>query len=240
MACCSVKAQISPIPLPYAFDALEPIIDTQTMRFHYGTHYSAYVNNTNNSTASAPALKGKGITDLVLLVGSPPAGVPPATMRTIRNNAGGAWNHALFWKVMAPPTSAAAKETSISKELGTAIKQSFGSLAAVKTEMSSNATKVFGSGWSWLCYNAGTPSKPLVITSTPNQDNPLMGSLPNSVTAPGCVPILGLDVWEHAYYLKHGPKRAKYVEDWWKVVNWSQVSKNLESAKAKKFAEIGQ
>jgi len=221
--------QVTQVKVDYALDSLEPYIDAKTMNFHYGTHYKAYVDNMNKATAESGnnANKAKDLTTLVKQVGTFEGDLQKAA----RNQGGGAWNHALYFKHLTPATSVAADPSkSISKSLSAAIDSSFGGLAKMQEEVTTAATKVFGSGWAWVCL-AGDK---LVVTSTPNQDNPLMGSLSGApaVKHAGCTPILGLDVWEHAYYLKHGPKRASYIGDFWKVVNWAQVSKNFELAKA--------
>lgn len=229
-------AQVTQVKLNYALDALEPYIDAKTMNFHYGTHYKAYVDNLNKATAEAGNNnnnRGKDLTALVKQAGRFQGDLQKAA----RNQGGGAWNHALYFKHLAPGSSANADPSkSLSKPLAAAIDSSFGSLAKMQEEVTTAATKVFGSGWAWLCL-AGDK---LVVTSTPNQDNPLMGDLSGApaVKNAGCTPILGLDVWEHAYYLKHGPKRAAYVGDFWKVVDWAQVSKNFELAKAGKVEQM--
>jgi Fe-Mn family superoxide dismutase len=224
-------AQIKQAQVPYNLADIEPAIDNQTMVFHYRTHYSTYVNNTNAALANATGLQNKSnLTALIMSITT----LPSPLNNTIRNQGGGAWNHALYFKHLASPGSSATQTSSISSGLQGAINSSFGSVDAMKAQMTEAATKVFGSGWAWLCYTGG--STPLVVTSTPNQDNPLMGSLPGApaVKSAGCTPILGIDVWEHAYYLKHGPKRAAYLSDFWTAVNWQQVSKNFDQAKAGK------
>lgn len=231
------QTTLSRIPLPYKPDALEPAIDTLTMNLHWGRHYQVFFTNLNTALANRTDLRALGITGLVKAVGG--TTLPAASARLIRNNAGGAWNHAQYWKIMAPVGSAATKESAISPALRAAITSSFGSVDAARTALSDAGTKVFGSGWSWLCYT-GKSGKPLAVVTSPNQDNPLMGALGGLISEPGCTPILGIDVWEHAYYKKHGPGRAAYLSDWWTVVNWQQVSKNYASAMAGKPEEIGQ
>ena len=196
-------------PLPYDFAALEPHIDAKTMEIHHGKHHQAYVNNLNAAIEKAPELQGKSIEELLKGVNS----VPEAVRAAVRNNGGGHWNHSFFWTVMAPkaggdPTGA----------LGDAIKASFGGFDKLKEQFAAAAAGRFGSGWAWLLNEGGK----LSITSTPNQDNPLMeGKSPDSV-------LLGLDVWEHAYYLKYQNRRPDYVTAWWNVVNWSAVSKRFK------------
>jgi len=223
-------AQVTQVALPYKLGELEPTIDSKTMHLHYGTHYKGYVDNLNKATASAAAgVKSADLSTLVKQVKSYRGNNDLFT--AVRNQGGGAWNHALYFKHLAPAGSSNTDpKKSISKELSYAITSSFGSLDSMQKEVATAGTKVFGSGWAWLCL-AGDK---LVVTSTPNQDNPLMGEMPGApgVKHAGCTPILGLDVWEHAYYLKHGPKRADYIGDFWKVVDWAQVSKNFASAKA--------
>lgn len=225
------SAQLTQVKLQYALDALEPHIDAKTMNLHYGKHYKAYVDNLNKATATAAArVKASDLTTLVKQTGTFKGDLLPA----VRNQGGGAWNHALYFKHLAPASSPNADPaTSISKDLSAAISSSFGTLAKMQEQVTTAATKVFGSGWAWVCYTGDK----LVVTSTPNQDNPLMGNLPGApaVKSAGCTPILGLDVWEHAYYLNHGPNRANYIGDFWKVVDWAQVSKNFAAAKAGKI-----
>jgi Fe-Mn family superoxide dismutase len=197
-------------PLPYAFDALEPHIDAKTMEIHHGKHHQAYVNNLNAAIEKAPELQNKSIEDLLKNVNSAPESVRTA----VRNNGGGHWNHSLFWQLMAPkaggePTGA----------LADAIKSSFGGFDKFKEQFAAAGAGRFGSGWAWLLKDG----QKLSITSTPNQDNPLMdGKAPNSV-------LLGLDVWEHAYYLKYQNRRPDYITAWWNVVNWNEVGKRFSS-----------
>ena len=192
--------------LPYAFDALEPHIDAQTMQIHHGKHHQAYVNNLNAALEKAPELANKSLDDLMRDVNS----VPESVRTAVRNNGGGHWNHTMFWEIMGPnaggePSGAVAE----------AINSSFGSFAKMKEQFAAAAAGRFGSGWAWIVSDGGK----LSITSTPNQDNPLME---------GKHAILGLDVWEHAYYLKYQNKRPDYVTAWWNVVNWSAVAKRFE------------
>ncbi len=205
----SAVAQVAPAPfslppLPYAAAALEPVIDAQTMTIHHDRHHQAYVDALNKAVAADPALKGQSLDALVAKAGTLPVAV--------RNNAGGHWNHSFFWKTMAPPAQAGQP----SPALAAAIDRQFGSLAAFKAAFKEAGTKRFGSGWVWLVVKAdGT----LAITSTPNQDNPLM-----DVAEVKGTPILGNDVWEHAYYLKYQNRRADYLDGWWQVVDWKTVS----------------
>lgn len=191
--------------LPYGYDALEPHIDARTMEIHHTKHHQAYINNLNAAIEKAPELQKKSIDDLMRDVNS----APEAVRTAVRNNGGGHWNHSMFWEIMAPgaggePTGA----------LAAAIKSSFGDFAKFKEQFTAAATGRFGSGWAWLINSGGK----LSITSTPNQDNPLM----EAKTA-----ILGLDVWEHAYYLKYQNKRPDYIAAWWNVVNWNAVAKRF-------------
>jgi Fe-Mn family superoxide dismutase len=196
-------------PLPYPSNALEPHIDQQTMEIHHGKHHNAYVTNLNNALAGNEELEGKSIEDLCKNIAS----VPEAIRGAVRNNGGGHFNHTLFWSIMGPdaggtPTGA----------LGEAITATFGSFDAFKESFAKAGVTRFGSGWAWLVVKDGK----LAITSTPNQDNPLMD---NSGT-----PILGCDVWEHAYYLKYQNKRPDYIAAWWNAVNWAAVAANYAKA----------
>lgn len=201
-------------PLPYAANALEPAIDAQTMTIHHGKHHQAYVDNLNKAVAADPALKGQTLEQLVAKAGTLPA--------AIRNNGGGHWNHVFFWKTMAPPADTGAP----SPELRNAIEASFGSLDKFKAAFKDAGTKRFGSGWVWLIVGADGK---LAITSTPNQDNPLM-----DIAETKGVPILGNDVWEHAYYLKYQNRRGDYLDGWWQVVNWGEVSRRYADAAARR------
>lgn len=205
-----VAAPFTLAPLPYPVDALEPAIDAQTMTIHHGRHHQAYVDNLNKAVAADPTLKGQTLAQLVARAGTLPAAV--------RNNAGGHWNHSFFWATMAPPAEAGQP----SPELADAITAQFGSLDAFKAQFKAAGTARFGSGWVWLIV--GTDGK-LAITSTPNQDNPLMDAAEVKGT-----PILGNDVWEHAYYLKYQNRRADYLDGWWQVVNWPEVSRRFRKA----------
>ena len=196
-------------PLPYDFAALEPHIDAKTMEIHHDKHHQAYVNNLNAAVEKAPELQGKSIEELLKNVNNAPESVRTA----VRNNGGGHWNHSFFWQIMGP--KAGGEPTG---PLGDAIKSSFGGFDKFKEQFGAAAGGRFGSGWAWLLNDGGK----LSITSTPNQDNPLMeGKSPNSV-------LLGIDVWEHAYYLKYQNRRPDYVTAWWNVVNWGAVSKRFK------------
>lgn len=200
--------------LPYAANALDPAIDAETMKLHHGKHHQAYVDALNKAVAADKALSGQTLEQLVGKAGT--------LSDTIRNNAGGHWNHTFFWKTMAPQAQAG----SPSAELNKAITSSFGSMDKFKASFKEAGTKRFGSGWVWLIVDKGGK---LAITSTPNQDNPLM-----DVAEQKGMPILGNDVWEHAYYLKYQNRRADYLDGWWKVVNWAEVSRRYAEATAKK------
>jgi len=192
-------------PLPYAHDALEPHIDAKTMEIHHDKHHQAYVNNLNAAIEKAPELQGKSLDDLMRGINS----VPEAVRTAVRNNGGGHWNHSMFWEIMGPGAGGEPRGA-----LGDAIKSAFGDFSKFKEQFAAAAAGRFGSGWAWLINDGGK----LSITSTPNQDNPLME---------GKTAILGLDVWEHAYYLKYQNKRPDYVSAWWNVVNWAEVNKAL-------------
>ncbi len=189
--------------LPYAYNALEPHIDAKTMEIHHDKHHAAYVDNLNKALAAHPELKKKDPFTLLREIDEVPADIRQAVI----NNGGGHVNHYLFWKMMAPKAGGAPKG-----EVATAIEKSFGSFDAFKPQFADAAMKRFGSGWAWLIAE---PGGKLSIISTANQDSPFME---------GKWPILGLDVWEHAYYLKHQNKRADYVQAWWNVVNWDFVN----------------
>lgn len=200
-------------PLPYATNALEPAIDAQTMTIHHGKHHQAYVDNLNKAIGPDSALKGQSLEQLVAKAATLPAAV--------RNNAGGHWNHSFFWQTMAP----AAQSGAPSPALTAAIIEQFGSLEKFKEEFAKASAARFGSGWVWLVV--GIDGK-LAISSTPNQDNPLM-----DVAEVKGTPILGNDVWEHAYYLKYQNRRGDYLNGWWQVVNWKAVSDRFAAATAK-------
>jgi Fe-Mn family superoxide dismutase len=204
--------------LPYAPEALEPHVDAATMQIHHGKHHAAYVTNANKALEGT-AFGEWSAEDLCRKL----AELPEDKRGPVRNNAGGHWNHSFFWQLMAPAGKGGGG--SPSGELGAAIAKSFGTFEAFKEKFAAAATGRFGSGWAWLCVN---PDKSLAICSTPNQDNPLMGK-----AIVGCegVPILGLDVWEHAYYLKYQNRRADYIAAWWNVVNWPHVAQLFAKAK---------
>ena len=193
-------------PLPYDYDALEPYIDEQTMHLHHDKHHQAYVDNANK------ALEGtdwadKPVEEVLQNLGS----LPEDKQAPVRNNAGGHYNHSLFWEIMGPggggePTGA----------LADAISSTFGGLDELKAQVNDAGVKRFGSGWSWLVVDGGK----LAVTSTPNQDTPL---------SDGQTPVLGIDVWEHAYYLKYENRRPEYLEAWWNVVNWDEVARRFEA-----------
>ncbi len=196
--------------LTYAFDALEPFIDTQTMNIHYSKHHQAYVDNVNAALAKYPEVAEIELLDLLKDLDKVPADIRGA----VRNNGGGHINHTMFWEVMAPngkkePTGALLSE----------IEKTFGTLSSMKEQFATAAKTRFGSGWAWLVVTADNELK---IVSTANQDNPV---------SEGLTPILGLDVWEHAYYLKYQNRRPEYIEQWWNVVNWDVVERNFEAAK---------
>ena len=193
-------------PLPYAANALEPHIDAQTMEIHHGKHHNAYVTNLNAALEKAPELADKSLDDLLRNLNS----VPEAVRTAVRNNGGGHWNHSQFWKTMGPnggggPTG----------KLADAINAAFGDFEKFKEAFNAAGVGRFGSGWVWLVNEGGK----LAITSTPNQDNPIMDGKP--------APILGNDVWEHAYYLKYQNRRPDYISAWWNVVNWNEINKRL-------------
>lgn len=196
--------------LPYAYDALEGSIDAKTMEIHHGKHHAAYVNNLNAALAIEPALAAEPLETLLAKIST----LSPA----IRNNGGGHYNHSLFWKLMAP----AGQGGTPSAELAADIDATFGSMDAFKEAFNKAATGQFGSGWAWLVVT----DEGLKITSTPNQDNPLM-----DVAAVKGAPILAVDVWEHAYYLQYQNRRADYLKSWWDVVNWNEVNSLYAAAK---------
>lgn len=197
-------------PLPYAADALEPAIDARTMTIHHGKHHQAYVDNLNKAVAADASLQGLSLEQLVAKAGSMPAAV--------RNNAGGHWNHAFFWETMAPPT----RTGPASPALTAAIEKAFGSFENFRQAFSKAGLGRFGSGWVWLVVDADGK---LAIGTTPNQDNPLM-----DISEIKGTPLLGNDLWEHAYYLKHQNRRADYLSDWWQVVDWKIVSDRFAAA----------
>jgi Fe-Mn family superoxide dismutase len=200
-------------PLPYATNALEPHIDAKTMEIHHGKHHNTYVTNLNNALKDHADLGSKSVDELCKNL----AAVPEAIRTVVRNNGGGHWNHSFFWKLMKP----SAEGAPVGK-LAEAINADFGSFAAFQEKFAAAAAGRFGSGWAWLCKKDGK----LAICSTANQDNPLMPEA-------GCggTPVLGIDVWEHAYYLNYQNRRPDYVKAWWNVVNWAQAEANYAAAK---------
>jgi superoxide dismutase, Fe-Mn family len=195
--------------LPYAYDALEPHIDKETMNIHHTKHHNTYITNVNAALEGNADLAGKSVEELVANLDA----VPEAIRTAVRNNGGGHANHSLFWTILSP--NGGGEPTG---ELGEAINAKFGNYENFKAEFAKAATTRFGSGWAWLVVNNGE----LEVTSTPNQDSPLME---------GKTPVLGLDVWEHAYYLNYQNRRPDYISSFWNVVNWDEVTKRYNAAK---------
>lgn len=196
--------------LPYPADALEPYIDKQTMEIHHDKHHGTYVTNANKALESVPELQNKSVEELL----ANNCAIVPDNIRTaIRNNGGGHINHTMFWQIMAPKAGGQP-----GGQLGDAIKSTFGSFDNFKEKFNAAALGRFGSGWAWLLKSGNS----LEIASTANQDSPVME---------GKYPVLGLDVWEHAYYLKYQNRRAEYVQAWWNVVNWPEIEKRFASGK---------
>lgn len=191
-------------PLPYTTDALEPHIDTKTMEIHHGKHHATYVTNLNNALKDQPELASRTLEELLTHLNE----VPETIRTTVRNNGGGHWNHEFFWSLMTPDGN-----DTPSGDLAKEIDATFGSFAEFKAKLKTAGLGRFGSGWAWLIANRDGS---LAIVSTPNQDNPLME---------GKYAILGVDVWEHAYYLNYQNRRADYLDAWWSVVNWDVVAK---------------
>lgn len=208
LAAPAVSNAYSVPDLPYAFEALEPYIDAPTMKIHHDKHHATYVANINKAT------EGKDEVPILDLMENALDATP------VRNSGGGHYNHAFFWDEMAPPDQAA--KTKPSEQLAKLIDSSFGSMDEMKAKFEAQAAPgaVFGSGWVWVCVNQ--KGDKLEIVGTPNQDNPLMKGVKDEIS----FPILGLDVWEHAYYLKYQNRRPEYVSNWWNVVNWDKVSEN--------------
>lgn len=198
-------------PLPYAYDALEPAIDKETMTFHHDKHHQAYVDNLNKAVDADPALQGKSLEELFAGMSKLP--------KAVRNNGGGHWNHSLFWELMAPQGQTGEP----SAELAAAIDRDLSGFDKFKEDFNAAGAGQFGSGWAWLIVQDGK----LKITSTPNQDNPLM----DVADEKGAV-VLGADVWEHAYYLKYQNRRADYLKAFWSVVNWNKVNALFAAATA--------
>jgi Fe-Mn family superoxide dismutase len=196
-------------PLPYPFDALEPHIDAKTMEIHHDKHHGTYVTNANNALKDHPDLANKPVEDLISNLNA----VPEAIRTTVRNNAGGHANHTLFWKILSPHGGGEPKG-----DLATAINSTFGGFEQFKEKMNAAGAGRFGSGWAWLVVNKDGK---LEVMSTANQDNPLME---------GLKPVIGVDVWEHAYYLKYQNRRPEYLKAWWNVVNWDEAEKNYQAA----------
>ncbi|MFQ5854441.1 MAG: superoxide dismutase [Anaerolineae bacterium] len=196
--------------LAYDFDALEPYIDARTMEIHHDRHHAAYINNVNGALEGYPDLAAKSVEDLIREINS----VPDSIRTAVRNNGGGHANHSLFWEIMSPDGGGQP-----SGALANAINSAFRSFDAFKDQFTKAALGRFGSGWAWLVVDGNGN---LAVTSTPNQDSPYME---------GQTPILGIDVWEHAYYLKYQNKRGDYVDAWWNVVNWPEVARRFAAAR---------
>jgi len=196
-------------PLPYAFDALEPYIDAKTMEIHHDKHHGAYVANLNKALDGHADLQGLSVEKLLGKLDAVPENIRTA----VRNNGGGHANHSLFWKIMKKGGGGDPKG-----ELAGAIQKAFGTFADFKAKFNQAGATRFGSGWAWLIYKSGS----LAVESLPNQDSPLIT---------GGTPILGLDVWEHAYYLKYQNRRPEYIEAWWNLINWEQAEENFANAK---------
>lgn len=196
-------------PLPYPFDALEPYIDAKTMEIHHDKHHGAYVTNLNKALEGQSQLQGMSLDALLASLDKVPENIRAA----VRNNGGGHWNHSMFWKIMKKGGGGEPKGP-----VADAIKSAFGSFAEFKAKLAQAGVSRFGSGWAWLFIKDGK----LVIDSTPNQDNPVMS---------GGKPVMGIDVWEHAYYLKYQNRRPDYIEAWWNTVNWDAVNENYAAAR---------
>jgi len=204
-------------PLPYDYAALEPFIDAETMKFHHDKHHQAYVTNVNAALASHPELAAKSVDDLIAGLAS----VPDAIKAAVQNNGGGHSNHAMFWSIMGPVGTAGIGGEPTG-DIAAHIAADFGSFEEFKKAFNDAGVKRFGSGWAWLVWEGSAAEGKLKILSTANQDSPL---------TQGLYPILGNDVWEHAYYLKYQNLRAKYLENWWNVVNWNEIEKRFATAK---------
>ncbi|MBM4051864.1 MAG: superoxide dismutase [Planctomycetes bacterium] len=202
-------------PLPYAENALEPVIDARTMNIHHTKHHNAYVTNLNAALEPHADLHGLSLDELSRRIASLPDGL----RNPVRNNGGGAWNHTMFWSLMAAPGTGGQPSDALAK----AINAAFGSMDDFKKKFAAAGTGRFGSGWVWLC---AMPNGSLAVCSTPNQDNPLMAGLGDCEGTP----ILCLDVWEHAYYLNYQNRRPDYITAWWGVVNWNEVSRRFDAA----------
>ena len=197
-------------PLPYPFNALEPHIDAKTMEIHHDKHHQAYITNANNALKDHPDLAAKPVDELIANLSQ----VPESIRTVVRNNAGGHSNHSFFWKIMGPNAGGAPKG-----KLAEAVTATFGSVDAFKEKFQAAGASRFGSGWAWLVVNK---EGKLEITSTPNQDSPIME---------GLKPVIGIDVWEHSYYLLYQNKRPDYLKAWWNVVNWDEAEKNFSAGK---------
>ena len=195
--------------LPYAFDALEPSIDAKTMEIHHDKHHAAYVTNLNKALDGQASLQSLSLEKLLAGLDAVPENIRTA----VRNNGGGHWNHSMFWKIMKKGGGGEPKD-----DLAEAVKSAFGSFSELKSKINAAGMGRFGSGWSWLLVKDGK----LAVESSPNQDNPIMS---------GGKPVLGVDVWEHAYYLKYQNRRADYLEAWWNTLNWDAISDNYAAAK---------
>ena len=205
-------------PLPYPFDALEPHIDAKTMEIHHDKHHGAYVTNLNKALEGHPELQGKSLEYLLQNIDSIPENIRTA----VRNNAGGHWNHSLFWTQLKKGGGGEPKG-----DLAAAIKSAFGSFADFQTKFAAAGVGRFGSGWAWLLVKDGK----LVIASTPNQDTPISVTKEALPSLPSGKAVLGLDVWEHAYYLKYQNRRPDYIAAWWNVVNWDSAAEQYAAAK---------
>jgi superoxide dismutase, Fe-Mn family len=197
-------------PLPYAYDALEPYIDKRTMEFHHDKHHATYVKNLNEAINKYPDLKGKTVEQLLQNLST----IPNDIRKTVRNNGGGHLNHTMFWEIMSPNPDRQPRQPQ--GEIAQAIQKTFGSFEKFQTQFNEAGSKQFGSGWAWLVADKKGALK---VMSTPNQDSPLLE---------GMNPIMGNDVWEHAYYLKYQNRRADYLKSWWYVVNWKEVDRRYK------------
>lgn len=204
--------------LPYAYDALEPVIDARTMEIHHSKHHNAYITNVNKALEGLDEYQAMSIEQLVYNIEK----IPHDCQTAIRNNGGGHFNHSLFWSIMAAPGSGGGGVPD--GELSEAINTAFGTFDSFKEQFAKAGATRFGSGWAWLGLKSDGS---LCVTSTPNQDNPLMHGIADC----HCTPILGLDVWEHAYYLNYQNRRPDYIASWWDAVNWSAVADRFNSAK---------
>ncbi len=215
-------AERFPLPaLPYGFAALEPSIDARTMEIHHGKHHAAYANNLRKALADVPGVSGRA-EEVIAKIND----LPAAIRETVRNNGGGHVNHSLFWQAMAPPGQGGGGDPAGS--LAAAIAKDFGSIASFRDQFAKAAATQFGSGWAWLIVRAKDGR--LAVCSTPNQDCPLMSDVLGD--AETGTPLLGLDVWEHAYYLHYQNRRADYVSNWWKVVRWPEVARRWAVSQA--------